>query len=110
LALKTIHSNTHLVILNEWFSGFYQKTTEITHNDHFNMKKFSRTLAYIFGGVLLVLLVIYIYFYFKWRRETTDNTALPGDPAPTLTIDGRQFRDLNKNGKLDIYEDFRVDV
>ena len=30
---------------------------------------------------------------------------LAGEEAPTLTIDGRSFRDLNKNGKLDIYKD-----
>ena len=28
-------------------------------------------------------------------------------PAPRITVDGHAFRDLNKNGKLDIYEDHR---
>ncbi|MFM2032741.1 MAG: hypothetical protein RLZZ297_1506, partial [Chloroflexota bacterium] len=31
-------------------------------------------------------------------------------PKPRLTIDGRVFRDLNGNGKLDIYEDPRQPV
>jgi beta-glucosidase len=30
--------------------------------------------------------------------------------APTLTVDGLKFRDLNKNGKLDKYEDWRLPV
>lgn len=34
--------------------------------------------------------------------------AVPSSPAPTLTIDGRQFRDLNRNGVLDPYEDWRL--
>ncbi len=29
---------------------------------------------------------------------------LAGEAAPMLTIDGQTFRDLNKNGKLDVYE------
>ena len=30
--------------------------------------------------------------------------------AEALTIDGEQFRDLNRNGQLDPYEDYRVDT
>jgi beta-glucosidase len=33
--------------------------------------------------------------------------ALAGPAVKTLTIDGFTFRDLNKNGKLDLYEDSR---
>ena len=31
-----------------------------------------------------------------------------GEPTPRLTIDGHTFRDLNKNGALDVYEDVRA--
>jgi len=34
--------------------------------------------------------------------------AQAGDPAVALTVDGRQFRDLNRNGVLDPYEDWRL--
>ncbi len=34
--------------------------------------------------------------------------ALVGNEAPTITVDGPTFRDLNKNGKLDIYEDTKA--
>ena len=34
----------------------------------------------------------------------------PGPKAPTLTEDGFTFRDLNKNGRLDPYEDSRLPI
>jgi beta-glucosidase len=59
--------------------------------------------------LLVVLIAGGIYF---WRNIKPDiatrrNLALLGQEAPTLTQDGITFRDLNKNGKLDIYEDPR---
>ncbi len=36
--------------------------------------------------------------------------ALLGPEAPVITFEGHTFRDLNKNGKLDIYEDSRQPV
>ena len=36
--------------------------------------------------------------------------ALLGEEAQTLNQNGIQFRDLNKNGKLDIYEDPTADT
>jgi beta-glucosidase len=44
-----------------------------------------------------------IAFYLSSRR----NLAKLGPEAPTLTVDGLTFRDLNKNGQLDVYEDHR---
>lgn len=61
---------------------------------------------------LLVLIVIMAGIFYFWRDIRPDiNTrrylSLLGKEAPTLTQDGITFRDLNKNGKLDIYEDPR---
>src|SRR5215208_45527 len=52
------------------------------------------------------------YFWRNIRPElnTRRNLALLGKEAPTLTQDGITFRDLNKNGKLDPYEDPRRPV
>jgi len=36
--------------------------------------------------------------------------ALLGKEAPILRIDGKSYRDLNKNGKLDIYEDINNNI
>jgi len=41
------------------------------------------------------------------RRSSRHNLAKLGPPAPVLEIDGQRFRDLNKNGVLDAYEDPR---
>jgi len=74
------------------------------------MKKFFKVLLYIIGIIVLVLAVTYLIYFIKWKRVSSKNMALLGVEAPVLTIDGHQFRDLNKNGKLDIYEDSRQDV
>lgn len=41
---------------------------------------------------------------------TDESSTYPGSAAPTLTIDGFTFRDLNKNGQLDPYEDNRLPI
>ena len=45
----------------------------------------------------------------KTRRIRAISASL-GTEAPILTVDGQQFRDLNKNGLLDPYEDSRLPV
>ena len=68
----------------------------------------------IIGIVLLVILLVaggvFIYMNLKWSREANKNLSLLGEQAPTLVLDGVEFRDLNKNGELDPYEDYRVSV
>ena len=58
--------------------------------------------------ILYIILIIasFIYFWFAIRPDihTRKNLSLLGKEAPTLTQDGITFRDLNKNGKLDPYE------
>lgn len=60
---------------------------------------------------LLVFLIaagaVYLWLTTRPIRNTRRNLALLGKDAPTLTQDGLTFRDLNKNGKLDPYEDPR---
>jgi beta-glucosidase len=60
---------------------------------------------------LLLIIMIGGVVYF-WRNihpelNTRRNLSLLGKEAPRLTQDGITFRDLNKNGKLDPYEDPR---
>ncbi len=61
--------------------------------------------------LLLVGIVIAgaVYFWqnIKPNITTRRNLSLLGKEAPTLTQDGITFRDLNKNGRLDPYEDPR---
>ncbi len=42
--------------------------------------------------------------------ETTNSPVVHSRIKSTLTIDGNEFRDLNNNGELDLYEDWRQPV
>lgn len=74
------------------------------------MKKFLKITGFILAGLILILLLIYLVFTIKWHRESAANLELLGDEAPILTNNGHEFRDLNKNGKLDLYEDTRASL
>jgi beta-glucosidase len=60
-------------------------------------------LAGIIGGIL-------IGKNLRDQRRTQQNIARLGPESPTLTKDGHTFRDLNKNGRLDPYEDSRLPI
>ncbi len=72
------------------------------------MKKFLIITAKILGGLLVLLLLTYLIFWIKWKVKSSSNMKLAGEVTPTSTLNGYTFRDLNKNGKLDPYEDGRV--
>jgi beta-glucosidase len=72
------------------------------------MKKFFKFFAYTIGTLLLILLLALLYIYIKSSMAAARDMALVGNEAPTITVDGPTFRDLNKNGKLDIYEDTKA--
>lgn len=74
------------------------------------MKKFFKILLYILAGIVLILAVTYLFFFIKWKKASSENMALLGQEARVITVEGHTFRDLNKNGKLDIYEDSRHTV
>jgi beta-glucosidase len=75
------------------------------------MKKFLKILLIFLGlliGLILVLvLVIFLWMSVSGNRKAEKNLALAGPEVSTVIIDEFTFRDLNKNGKLDIYEDSR---
>ncbi|MCD6543981.1 MAG: glycoside hydrolase family 3 protein, partial [Flavobacteriaceae bacterium] len=48
--------------------------------------------------------------YTKRSNKVKENYALLGEEAGVINVDGKTYRDLNKNGKLDIYEDTRANV
>ena len=60
---------------------------------------------------LLILLAIFAGIKYGQRHHLVkEDYALLGEEAPDITIEGEHFRDLNKNGKLDIYEDRKADI
>ncbi len=78
------------------------------------MKQFFKILLYTIGSLLglLILLVLigWLYMGISSRSSVKKCKALQSGEVKTLTIDDFTFRDLNKNGKLDIYEDSRKPV
>lgn len=74
------------------------------------MKKTLKVLGYIVGSIVLLLIIAFIGFYIKWNIESSNTLALQGKEAPTLSHEGYSYRDLNKNGTLDIYEDHRSSI
>ena len=72
------------------------------------LKYFFKKSFIIFCFLLSVLTVLLIFNYFKPLEKIKINHSLY-DEVKILNIDGKKFRDLNKNNKLDVYEDYRVD-
>ena len=58
---------------------------------------------------LILILILWISFNFFKPIEKIKIKYSVSDPVQILKIDGKSFRDLNKNNKLDIYEDYRLD-
>jgi len=70
------------------------------------MRKFWKWIKYIGGVIILLSLVVYFSFQgYYWLVNKRAKARLV--KKPILTEKGHQFRDLNANGKLDIYEDSR---
>ncbi len=72
--------------------------------------KFLRIIGYLLLVVLCVLLIGGGLFYFKKARASRQNMQLLGEEASIIKADGLSFRDLNKNGEIDAYEDHRLPV
>ncbi|HLN54816.1 MAG TPA: glycoside hydrolase family 3 N-terminal domain-containing protein [Bacteroidales bacterium] len=78
------------------------------------MKKILKILLYTIGVLLafLILLVVagWLLISISSAKTAKKSKELQGAEVKTLTIDGFTFRDLNKNGRLDAYEDSREPV
>lgn len=78
------------------------------------MKRFFKILLYTVGSVLglviLLIFVIWLYMGISSRTAVRKCRALESGEVRTLSENGYTFRDLNKNGKLDVYEDSRMPV
>lgn len=80
---------------------------------HINILIMKKIIKIILKGVIAIVVLLFIsagvMYYLKYR-EVKKNYALLGKEAPVLKVDGKEFRDLNKDGKLDIYEDTRRSI
>ena len=68
------------------------------------MFKFLRITLKGIAVLFLIIAIIYLFFSIKWRTEASRDYAMLGPEAPKLEINNKVYRDLNKNGKLDTYE------
>jgi len=71
------------------------------------MKKALKVVGYVVGAVVIILLGLVGYYAYSRTSAVYAAREKMGRPADTLRVDGFAFRDLNKNGKLDPYEDRR---
>lgn len=69
------------------------------------MKKVFKVLKYSILAIVGIALVLVTVVYIKKSITSKRNLDLLGIEAPMLSRDGKTFRDLNKNGELDVYED-----
>ncbi len=74
------------------------------------MKKFFKILKYVLFSIIALILIAVLVIYINMSNTSKNNMALLGDEAPTLMENGITFRDLNKNGKLDAYENPAADL
>lgn len=74
------------------------------------LRKIGKWLLILLGVLLLLALVLVGLIVWSRSSDIADASELMGPAPETLTIDGHTFRDLNKNGQLDPYEDSRVAV
>jgi beta-glucosidase len=64
-------------------------------------------LIYLLFTAIIIAGVVYFWHDIRPNLNTRRHLSLLGKEAPTLNHDGITFRDLNKNGRLDPYEDPR---
>ncbi len=74
------------------------------------MKRILKFLLYVFLSIVVLIAGGIAFLYFSSRSQSKGNMAKLGPEASTLLVDSKSFRDLNKNGKLDTYEDYREPI
>ena len=72
-----------------------------------------KIIKIIFKGLLIILglaLIAILIVYFNSVRKVNNNLELLGVEAPVLVDNGHSYRDLNKNGSLDVYENVVANI
>jgi beta-glucosidase len=74
------------------------------------IKRFFKIIGIGLLGLVLLLLLGILIISIKSKRQTTSYLYQLGPEAPTLKANGEPYRDLNKNGKRDIYENINEPI
>ena len=69
------------------------------------MKKTFKIISIGIISIISFLIIIYLFFQIKWSIESSKNMSKLGPEAPIIYLNGKSYRDLNKNGEIDVYED-----
>jgi beta-glucosidase len=64
----------------------------------------------ILGTLATIFFILFLWFYLSRAIPIWSAESKIGPRADALIVDGQAFRDLNKNGVLDPYEDSRLPV
>ena len=74
------------------------------------MKKVLKIISIILIGIISFLIFGFGIYYLMRVNKSNANISLLFPRSQDLEVEGMKFRDLNKNGKLDIYEDNRQSI
>jgi len=74
------------------------------------MKKALKIIGITLLSIIVVIILVFQIFASGKAKQAKELYTQLGEEAPVLNVDGKSYRDLNKNGKLDVYEDPRVDI
>lgn len=72
------------------------------------MKRALKYVGYFVAVVLALIIVFFSWLYVSSSIQSSKNLKRLGAEAPVLKSGSYSFRDLNKNGKIDLYEDARL--
>ncbi|MEM9676002.1 MAG: glycoside hydrolase family 3 protein, partial [Bacteroidota bacterium] len=66
--------------------------------------------GYTLLAIVLLLVLVVAFLFLRWQLISSANMRQLGEEVSTLSEEGHTYRDLNKNGKLDTYEDSRATI
>ena len=75
-----------------------------------NVNRLFKIIGYTLLALILILAIAIAYMFISANIKSKENLSKLGAEAKVLKENGFDFRDLNKNGKLDIYEDIRQPI
>ena len=74
------------------------------------MKNILKIIFFIIIGLISFFVIGFGIYYLMRVNQSNTNMSLLFPRAQDLVVEGIKFRDLNKNGRLDVYEDNRQSI
>ena len=75
-----------------------------------NIKRLLKIAGYTLAGIVLLVLIGFVYMVISANIKSRENLSKLGAEAKVLKVNDFAYRDLNKNGNLDVYEDSRQPI